>query len=575
MRWLKNNLGYLLIVVGIFGFILYNYLSQPLNVKQVSDSATITDVISDDLKFKAEIKGEVNSPGIYAFNEGDRVVDLINLAGGTTDSAYLVEINQSERLVDEMVVVIPMQENKTNPEPIIRYLQVEIKGEVNFPGVYKMKENSIINDLIIEAGGLTIEADTSQINLAEKLSDESLYIIEKNQSNTIYVEIKGQVYMPGVYQMQTGDMVIDLIDRAGGLLENAYEDNISFVQALENHQVIDIPSKEISLDKKAVEVKGQVNQPGVYYFYGELRIIELINMAGGFTEDANYQHINLSEIVNDELVVNIPAIEDDEIMLAVDLKGQVKYPGVYYVSEGKRLIDVIKLAGGFRPEADTSLVNLSQFIVDEMAYTIPKINNQKEYIYVEISGEVLLPGIYALEPGDRLIMLINRAGGFTVDAYTDGLNLTRRLEDEEVIEIVNVEDTIFISIGGQIYEPGVYRVQKGISIIELIDLAGGLTMEADLEGIDFYEIINESKQVIIPSIGDQPVEIPIEPNGLVNINEASSEELQTLLGVGVILAERIITYRETISAFTTPEDIMNVSGIKEAIYESIKDDITV
>lgn len=575
MRWLKNNLGYLLIVVGIFGFILYNYLSQPLNVKQVSDSATITDVISDDLKFKAEIKGEVNSPGIYAFNEGDRVVDLINLAGGTTDSAYLVEINQSERLVDEMVVVIPMQENKTNPEPIIRYLQVEIKGEVNFPGVYKMKENSIINDLIIEAGGLTIEADTSQINLAEKLSDESLYIIEKNQSNTIYVEIKGQVYMPGVYQMQTGDLVIDLIDRAGGLLENAYEDNISFVQALENHQVIDIPSKEISLDKKAVEVKGQVNQPGVYYFYGELRIIELINMAGGFTEDANYQHINLSEIVNDELVVNIPAIEDDEIMLAVDLKGQVKYPGVYYVSEGKRLIDVIKLAGGFRPEADTSLVNLSQFIVDEMAYTIPKINNQKEYIYVEISGEVLLPGIYALEPGDRLIMLINRAGGFTVDAYTDGLNLTRRLEDEEVIEIVNVEDTIFISIGGQIYEPGVYRVQKGISIIELIDLAGGLTMEADLEGIDFYEIINESKQVIIPSIGDQPVEIPIEPNGLVNINEASSEELQTLPGVGVILAERIITYRETISAFTTPEDIMNVSGIKEAIYESIKDDITV
>ena len=575
MRWLKNNLGYLLIVVGIFGFILYNYLSQPLNVKQVSDSATITDVISDDLKFKAEIKGEVNSPGIYAFNEGDRVVDLINLAGGTTDSAYLVEINQSERLVDEMVVVIPMQENKTNPEPIIRYLQVEIKGEVNFPGVYKMKENSIINDLIIEAGGLTIEADTSQINLAEKLSDESLYIIEKNKSNTIYVEIKGQVYMPGVYQMQTGDLVIDLIDRAGGLLENAYEDNISFVQALENHQVIDIPSKEISLDKKAVEVKGQVNQPGVYYFYGELRIIELINMAGGFTEDANYQHINLSEIVNDELVVNIPAIEDDEIMLAVDLKGQVKYPGVYYVSEGKRLIDVIKLAGGFRPEADTSLVNLSQFIVDEMAYTIPKINNQKEYIYVEISGEVLLPGIYALEPGDRLIMLINRAGGFTVDAYTDGLNLTRRLEDEEVIEIVNVEDTIFISIGGQIYEPGVYRVQKGISIIELIDLAGGLTMEADLEGIDFYEIINESKQVIIPSIGDQPVEIPIEPNGLVNINEASSEELQTLPGVGVILAERIITYRETISAFTTPEDIMNVSGIKEAIYESIKDDITV
>jgi competence protein ComEA len=575
MRWIKNNLGYLLIVVGIFGFILYNYLSQPMNVKQVSDSTTITDVINDDLKFKAEIKGEVNSPGIYAFNEGDRVVDLINLAGGTTDDACLVEINQSERLVDEMVVLIPKKESDLILEPIIRYLQVEIKGEVISPGVYKMKENSIINDLIIEAGGLTIEADTSQINLAEKLTDESLYIIEKSQSNTIYVEIKGQVYMPGVYQMQAGDLVIDLINEAGGLLENAYEDNISFVQALENHQVIDIPSKELSLDKKAVEVKGHVNQPGVYYFYGELRMIELINMAGGFTEEANYQHINLSEIINDELVVNIPAIEDDEIMLAVDLKGQVKYPGVYYVSEGRRLIDVIKLAGGFRPDADTSSVNLSQVIEDEMIYSIPEIDNQKDYIYVEVLGEVFLPGIYALEPGDRLIMLINRAGGFTVDAYTEGLNMTRKLEDEEVIEIVSVDNTIFINISGQIYEPGVYRVKKGISIIELIDLAGGLTMEADLDSIDFYETINESKQVIIPSIGDQPVEIPIEPIGLVNINEASSEELQTLPGVGVILAERIIEYRETISAFISTEDIMNVSGIKEAIYESIKDDITV
>lgn len=576
MRWLKNNIGYVFIVIGIIGFIIYNYFGQPTNVKRVSNELpTSSEIINDDLSLKAEIKGQVKSPGIYVFENGDRVVDLINLAGGIIESAYLKNINQSKRLEDEMVVIIPKKESIQAPEPIFRYLQVEIKGEVNKPGVYKMKENSIINDLIIAAGGLTINASTNNINLAEKLVDERSYNVEKRQLNTIFVEIKGQVSNPGVYQMQAGDLVIDLIDKCGGLLENAHVENISYVQALQNHQVIDIPSIEEILEKKAVEVKGEVNNPGVYYFYGELRIIELINMAGGFTVKANYNDINLSETVSDELMINIPKIENDERMLAVDLKGQVKYPGVYYISEGKRLIDVIKIAGGFRSEADTSNVNLSQIIEDEMVYTIPKINPQKEYIYVEISGEVFLPGIYALEPDDRLIMLINRAGGFTADAYTDGLNLTRRLEDEEVIKIISIEDTIFVSIGGQVYKPGVYRVQKGISLIELIDLAGGLTMEADLESIDFYQSVEDTKQIIIPSMDDAPVEIPIEPIGLININEASSEELQTLPGVGVILAERIINYRETVSTFSSPEDIMNVSGIKEAIYESIKDDITV
>ncbi len=576
MKWLKNNVGVVLIIVAIIGFVLFNSLSNFNQVTSIDNDFPTQESENDESIIKVEIKGEVLRPGIYDLNLGDRVVDLINKAGGLTINADTDSINQSQRLVDELVVSIPSKSDyNLPPDDIFRYIQVEIKGEVVLPGVYRMKENAIIYDLIIEAGGLSSLADTSNINLAEKLIDKMTYLVKKKDDSSIYVELKGEVKQPGVYEMNQGDLLINVIDKAGGFTDSAYIDELNLADKLKNNQVIYVVHINDVIKEKAIEIKGEVKQPGVYYFYDETRIIDVIQMAGGLTELANYEKINLSEIVNDEQLLIIPKVEDEK-MIAVDLKGEVKYPGVYYLLEGSRTIDLIRLAGGFRPDADSGSINLSEILEDQDIILVNKHEDLNKYYYIEITGEIMLPGIYSVLPGERLIMLVNRAGGFASNAYTDDLNLTRELIDEEKIVIPSkADEKIYVVITGEVFNPGTYNVSKGITIRDMIDIAGGLTVNADIQKIDFYKQLNIDQAIHIVSVEEDIPDIPNDPSGKIDINTANSEALQTLNGIGIILAERIIEYRISNGGFQNIEEIMNVSGIGTSIYEKIKDDITV
>ena len=576
MKWLKNNVGVVLIIVAIIGFVLFNSLSNFNQVTSIDNDFPTQESENDESIIKVEIKGEVLRPGIYDLNLGDRVVDLINKAGGLTINADTDSINQSQRLVDELVVSIPSKSDyNLPPDDIFRYIQVEIKGEVVLPGVYRMKENAIIYDLIIEAGGLSSLADTSNINLAEKLIDKMTYLVKKMDDSSIYVELKGEVKQPGVYEMNQGDLLINVIDKAGGFTDSAYIDELNLADKLKNNQVIYVVHINDVIKEKAIEIKGEVKQPGVYYFYDETRIIDVIQMAGGLTELANYEKINLSEIVNDEQLLIIPKVEDEK-MIAVDLKGEVKYPGVYYLLEGSRTIDLIRLAGGFRPDADSGSINLSEILEDQDIILVNKHEDLNKYYYIEITGEIMLPGIYSVLPGERLIMLVNRAGGFASNAYTDDLNLTRELIDEEKIVIPSkADEKIYVVITGEVFNPGTYNVSKGITIRDMIDIAGGLTVNADIQKIDFYKQLNIDQAIHIVSVEEDIPDIPNDPSGKIDINTANSEALQTLNGIGIILAERIIEYRISNGGFQNIEEIMNVSGIGTSIYEKIKDDITV
>ena len=602
MNWIKNNLGFIIIIIGILAFAAIN-VYKPINtIDEIEQTIGISE---EDQSIKVEIKGEIQNPGIYECLHDDRVVDVILLAGGLTVDADVDQINRSEKVEDEMVIMIPrITQGLDDNVNLLRYIQVEIKGEVNEPGIYKCPEHSILMDLVTLAGGLTYNADASELNLAQKLAEGKSYIVESVNEDMIYVEVKGAIHFPGVYQFKEGDMIHDLIVAAGGFLDSADTSDISLVQELEDHQLIIIEENITFELEKAVDLKGAVNNPGVYYFESGDRLIDVIQKAGGFLPIADCRNINFSLLLEDEDLIFIPEIKEDDL-LAVDVKGEVKYPGVYYLREGSRVIDAIVMAGGFRPEANTSKINLSNLLDDQDMISIPKIDLDEAYIYVEIIGEVFLPGIYAMKPESRVIMLINQAGGFTSEAYQDDINLTRVLSDEEVIIVSNmnemnqeidddVEDdndnddsdsiddvtedegqTIFVRIIGEVYLPGNYEVKDDISMIDLIHLAGGLTIRADINGINFNQEILHGTVVVIPSVEDEIPTLPSEIEGLVNINVATSEQLQTLDGIGIILAERIIQYRIDEGPFLSIEDIMNVSGIGDSIYDKIKDDITV
>lgn len=143
------------------------------------------------------------------------------------------------------------------------------------------------------------------------------------------------------------------------------------------------------------------------------------------------------------------------------------------------------------------------------------------------------------------------------------------------------KDSIYVYICGEVKHPGVYKFSKDDRIVVAIKASGGLTSKASAESINQAEKMKDGQQITIPSKKQVTKKETTDVNatqsssGKININTASVEELKTLSGIGESKANDIISYREEHGSFTSPEDIMKIQGIKEGIYNKIKDKITI
>jgi len=144
---------------------------------------------------------------------------------------------------------------------------------------------------------------------------------------------------------------------------------------------------------------------------------------------------------------------------------------------------------------------------------------------------------------------------------------------------------MYVDISGAVVNPGVYEVDSQTRLFQVIEMAGGLTENADVDSLNRAEIVCDGQKIIVgilgepsaaasDSTGSQSAQSGIT-NGKVNLNLAGSATLQTIPGIGPSKAERIIDYRNTNGRFRKIEDIMNITGIGEKTFESIKDYITV
>lgn len=139
-------------------------------------------------------------------------------------------------------------------------------------------------------------------------------------------------------------------------------------------------------------------------------------------------------------------------------------------------------------------------------------------------------------------------------------------------------DTFFVHICGEVVVPGVYEVAAGSRIYDVLQLAGGFTDKAAEEYLNLAAPVTDGMQIVILSEEEAEAEKERqlkEVKGLVNINTASVEELCTLPGIGESRAQDIVAYRTANGNFKEPQDIMQVSGIKSALYEKLKDKICV
>lgn len=150
------------------------------------------------------------------------------------------------------------------------------------------------------------------------------------------------------------------------------------------------------------------------------------------------------------------------------------------------------------------------------------------------------------------------------------------------------QETIMIHIMGEVQTPGVVTLPEGARMIDAIHAAGGLTEQADMSQINLVYVLEDGLKIKIPSKDNEMyitqengenviLEDPQGKEGttMININKAKIEELTELPGIGDAMAQRIIEYREENGDFQQIEDIQNVSGIGEAKFEKLKENICV
>ena len=184
-------------------------------------------------------------------------------------------------------------------------------------------------------------------------------------------------------------------------------------------------------------------------------------------------------------------------------------------------------------------------------------------IKIDIKGSIANPGVYELDEGSRVVDAINAAGGLLEEADTSYINLSKILKDQNVI-IINSKTK-------DIKEPE--------KITEYVYLECECPKFNDAcitnEVVNYQE--NSSKNEIFQdNIGtnNEAINNMEENSGQVSINNASYEELINLSGIGESKAKSIIKYREENGPFTAIEDIKNISGIGDNLFEKIKDNIT-
>ena len=174
--------------------------------------------------------------------------------------------------------------------------------------------------------------------------------------------------------------------------------------------------------------------------------------------------------------------------------------------------------------------------------------NEYKTLFIDVKGSVNAPGVYEIDEGKRVIDAINLAGGLTENADTINLNLSKKLTDEMYIVVYSKDE--------------IYNYKKNTDKPnEEIKCASVECVCPDVKNDACINKENNNDETII--------------NDKVSINNASKEELMNLSGIGESKAEAIISYRNENGDFQNIEDIKNVSGIGDALFEKIKDNITI
>ncbi|HLW18480.1 MAG TPA: helix-hairpin-helix domain-containing protein [Actinomycetota bacterium] len=141
-------------------------------------------------------------------------------------------------------------------------------------------------------------------------------------------------------------------------------------------------------------------------------------------------------------------------------------------------------------------------------------------------------------------------------------------------------NTIVVDVVGAVRKPGVYDFAQGARVIDAVRAAGGFLPDAEPQAINLARPLVDGEQVVVPRKGETPAGAAgggsaQQPGGKVNINSATESDFENLPGIGPVLAQKIVDYRDQHGPFRSIQDLMKVTGIGQKKFDSLSAYVTV
>ena len=491
-------------------------------------SSRIQMTVAQTRTIQVNVMGEVSAPGTYTLSAFASVFHALYMAGGVNGVGTLrnIKVYRGGRLLSSVDVYdyilngrlsgnVRLQDNDVivvGPYDCI----VDIVGHVKRPMAYEMKQNESVATLLKYAGGFSNKAYKTAVRLNRTAGDHySAYSVSEfdmagfhlmdgdsvtvdsildRYENTITV--RGAVFHPGRYDLDGTTTVRSLIERSGGLTEDAFSAHAMLYRmkpdrtrrvisididglmagtvadvALENEDDLYVPYRLETMSRRTLTIHGEVQFPGEYEYADDETIEDLILQAGGPTDATSTAKVDVARRISD------PAATASDKAIAKTFSFSLKNG---YIVDGDRSFTLqpydevyVRKSPGYHPQRN-----------------------------VEVVGEVLFEGTYSLPmKNTRLSDAIKAAGGVTAEAYIKGARVERILNPDEMFRVKNLMKMAQIQTGQGLDTTMVTRTDSIYYV--------GINLDKAIEnpGSDYDIILREGDRLVVP-----------EYNGTVKIN---------------------------------------------------------